>query len=210
MWSIEKVNKAFVEDDVSHKFEFFEGHNYMDKEVCCYMMSSLSNWDIMWKFLAFINNWVEAMKHLFWGLLLGVFFSVVLVFVGFKEWRVTDKIPQKSVLDSMLFNSQHGFHKEVTDLQIFSLKDRWLAGSVPPAGLLQYMKVNKTNSAISLFQKSIYCKAWGSPSTRKFKWNIQELLIDTILGDSLLGCGLLVCFSIFFCVWRQSGNFRYQ
>lgn len=63
------------------------------------------------------------------------------------------------MLDSMLFNSRHGSHKELTNLQVFSLRDRWLAGSVPPAGLLQYMKVDKTNSVTSLFQKSIYCKA---------------------------------------------------
>ncbi|XP_008635764.1 PREDICTED: polypeptide N-acetylgalactosaminyltransferase 12 [Corvus brachyrhynchos] len=46
------------------------------------------------------------------------------------EWRITDKVPQKSVLDSILFNLQHGLRKEVTNLQVFNLKDRMIAQGV--------------------------------------------------------------------------------
>lgn len=95
---------------------------------------------------------------------------------------------------------------------IYSLKHRWPSGSVSPAGFLQYMvdawKWIKQILPPPCSKNPFPVK--HSQSTRKFKSNIQEVLTDTMFGDSVLGYGLLVCFSIFLCLWRQSGNFRYQ
>lgn len=62
MWSIEKESTwpLLRVTCLTNLLEFFEGRNYMGKEVCCYFqrlfMSSLNSCEIRWKFLAFVNN----------------------------------------------------------------------------------------------------------------------------------------------------------